>query len=170
MTAEQVFLRYSADKLTQYSGRISACLDRLQPGQIWARPSGSSNAIGNLVLHLCGNIRQWIVFGVAGQADVRERDAEFASTGGLGSDELKTRLNAAVQECVGIIVAVAPARLTETTRVQGYELTVLEAIYHVTEHFSHHAGQIIFAAKMFTGEDLGFYRHLSQAAHGEKVP
>lgn len=170
MTAEQIFLKYSGDKLSQYAGRIAACLDLLDEEQIWMRTSGNANSVGNLVLHLCGNVRQWIGFGVAGQADVRERDAEFAAAGGIGPAELKNRLADAVRAAVAVIAGLPPHRLIQTTAVQGYSVTVLEAIYHVTEHFSHHAGQIIFATKMLTGEDLGFYRHLNRAAHSEKVP
>jgi uncharacterized damage-inducible protein DinB len=170
MQVDSVFLAYSGAKLTQYAERIAACLDLLTEEQIWARPCGSGNAIGNLVLHLCGNLRQWIGYGVAGQADVRERDGEFAAEGGLGREELKKRIRDAVAGAVEVTGGLTEERLLEPVCVQGYIVTVLEAVYHVTEHFSHHTGQIIFATKMWTDEDLGFYRHLAQAAHSEKVP
>jgi uncharacterized damage-inducible protein DinB len=170
MSVASIFLGYSTGKLTQNAERIAACLDLLSDEQIWARPAGSTNAIGNLVLHLCGNVQQWIGYGVAGRADVRDRDGEFAAAGGVGREDLKRRVRAAVSGAVEIIGELAAERLTEAVRVQGYEVTVLEAVYHVTEHFSHHAGQIILATKMWTGEDLGFYRHLADASHSEKVP
>jgi uncharacterized damage-inducible protein DinB len=170
MTAEQIFLSYSTGKLTQYAGRIASCLDRLDDEQIWARSSDANNAIGNLVLHLCGNVRQWIAFGVAGRSDSRDRDSEFSASGGTSRAHLKARLTETVFDAVEIIASLEPGQLTRTTRVQGYTLSVLEAIYHVTEHFSHHTGQIIFATKAISGDDLGFYRHLGQAAHSEKVP
>ena len=62
------------------------------------------------------------------------------------------------------------ARLAERVTIQKYDVTVLEAIFHVVEHFSHHTGQILFATKMLTGEDLGYYKHLRAAAHGEPTP
>jgi uncharacterized damage-inducible protein DinB len=170
MTSEQIFLKYSADKLTQLTARIVTCLDQLTPEQVWTRNSENENAIGNLVLHLCGNVRQWIGFGVGGQPDIRVRDREFSIQGGVSIEELKERLLTASREGAGMIAALPLDRLAETTKVQSYELPVIEAIYHVIEHFSGHTGQIIFATKLWTGSDLGFYRHLKKPVHSEQVP
>lgn len=170
MTTEQTFLKYSADKITQHSDRILKCLDKLTPEQVWMRQSENENAVGNLVLHLCGNLRQWIGFGVAGKADIRVRDREFAARGGVEVDDLKQRLSTTVKETADIIAQLPTERLGQMTKVQSYELTVLEAIYHVVEHFSGHAGQIIFATKLMTSEDLAFYGHLKQQSHTQKVP
>lgn len=135
--------------------RIEDCLARLTPEQIWARGGESENAVGNLVLHLCGNVRQWILSGV------RQRDEEFAARGGIGAEELAARLRETIQEATAVLESLPLERLTERVRIQNYDVTVLEAIYHVVEHFSGHTGQIIFATKLFTGNDLGYYRHLS---------
>ena len=170
MTAEQLFIKYSVEKLNQQAERISNCLDKLNEDQIWARHSDSENAIGNLVLHLCGNLRQWIGFGVGGKPDIRVRDREFSARAGAGTAELKERLETAVSEASEIIRSLTPVRLVEITRVQSYEMSVLEAVYHVVEHFSGHAGQIMYATKQLTGADLGFYRDLQQPAHSEQVP
>lgn len=164
-----VFLKYSGDKLEQYASRIEDCLGRLSEEQVWMRNSESENAIGNLVLHLCGNLRQWIGFGIAGLPDIRHRDGEFAARDGVTVDELKQRLQTTVREMADIIAALPPERLTQTAKIQGYEVSVLEVIYHVVEHFSGHAGQILFATKLWTGADLGFHRHLT-TAHSERVP
>jgi len=169
--AERIFLDFSARKLELLTGRIESCLDRLSAEQIWARGGENENAVGNLALHLAGNVRQWIVSGVGGRPDIRERDAEFAARGGASAAELKQRLRAAVTEAAAVIGGVSGARLTERLTIQNYDETVLEAIYHVVEHFSMHTGQIQFATKMLTGTDLGFYAHLrTAAAHGEKTP
>lgn len=166
-----IFLRFSADKLNQFSGRIKECLGRLSYEQVWARGSENENAIGNLVLHLCGNVRQWIGSGVAGRPDIRVRDREFAACGEVQSSELWERLEGTVEDAMAVLAAVTPERLREEVTVQAYRLTVLEAIYHVVEHFAQHTGQIIHATKQLTGEDLGFYRHLSKATgHGETTP
>ena len=168
---DSLFLKYSDDKLTQLASRIDACLDRLTPEQVWARGSEAENAIGNLVLHLCGNLGQWILSGVGGQPDARNRDAEFAARSGVGVPELRQQLSSRVAEVRAVISALSAERLTEIVQIQKYELTVLEAVYHVVEHFAQHAGQIIFATKLFTGEDLQFYRHLKSAApHTETTP
>jgi uncharacterized damage-inducible protein DinB len=165
------FLNFSADKLRQLSGRIESCLGTLAAEQVWARGSENENAVGNLVLHLCGNVRQWIVAGVGEAADVRQRDGEFAARGGVPVSELAERLRAVVAEAAAVLGRVTAERLAERIVVQQYETTVLAAIYHVVEHFAEHTGQIIFATKMLTGTDLGFYRHLrTTAAHGEKTP
>jgi uncharacterized damage-inducible protein DinB len=169
--ANRIFLDFSVRKLELLTGRIESCLDRLDGEQIWARGGENENAVGNLVLHLAGNVRQWLVSGVGGKPDIRERDAEFAARGGASVEELKQRLRAAVTEAVAAIGGLSAERLTERVTIQKYEQTVLEAIYHVVEHFSMHTGQIQFATKMLTGADLGFYSHLrTAAAHGEKTP
>ena len=169
---ESAFLRFSGEKLSQLAGRIETCLGMLSEEQIWARGTANENAIGNLVLHLCGNVRQWIVSGVGNRPDVRERDKEFAARGGVSAGELIGRLKGTVQEAVATLTPLTSAQLAESRTIQNYSGTVLEAIYHVVEHFSMHTGQILFATKMLTGADLGFYRHLSTSAgaHRETKP
>ena len=170
-TIDRIFLDVSRKKLEQLCSRIETCLGKLNEEQVWARGSDNENAVGNLVLHLSGNVRQWIISGVGGKPDVRVRDREFSARGGIEVAELFERLRGTVEEAAGVLERVTAERLTETVRIQSYEITVLEAVAHVVEHFSQHTGQIMFATKMLTGEDLGFYRHLkSTAAHAEKTP
>jgi uncharacterized damage-inducible protein DinB len=167
----RLFLDCSARRLEQSSARIGACLGKLNEEQLWARGGENENAIGNLVLHLSGNVRQWIVSGVGGRPDIRQRDREFSARGGVSIPELAGRLRGTVEEAAAVLGALTPERLAERVVIQQYDVSVLEAIYHVVEHFSGHTGQIIFATKMLTGSDLGFYRHLgSPGAHGEKMP
>ncbi|HUO31314.1 MAG TPA: DinB family protein [Bryobacteraceae bacterium] len=166
-----LFLDCSVRRLRQTASRIEDCLGRLSDIQIWARGSQTENAVGNLVLHLCGNVRQWIIAGIGGRPDIRERTVEFAAQGAISAAELAARLRAVVDEAAAVIERLPDGRLTERLTIQQYELTVLEAIYHVVEHFSGHAGQIIYATKMLTGEDLGYYRHLQSAApHHQQTP
>ena len=168
MTNEEVFLKFSSEKLTQLFGRIETCVGKLTPEQIWTRAADNDNAVGNLVLHLAGNVRQWILCGVGGQEDRRDRDSEFSARSG---EDVLSRLRPVVSEAVGLIAALPPARLTETRTIQKhYDVTVLEAIYHVVEHFSMHAGQIIFATKLLTGEDLEFYGYLKSAKARVETP
>ena len=168
---DRIFLDFSVRKLELLTGRIESCLGRLNVEQIWARGGENENAVGNLVLHLAGNVRQWIVSGVGAMPDVRQRDAEFAARGGASAAELKERLRGTVAEAVAVIGGLPTERLTERVTIQNYEQPVLEAIYHVVEHFAMHTGQIQFATKMLTGADLGFYAHLrTTAAHGERTP
>lgn len=161
MSVESEFLNFSADKLAQMMGRIETCVEMLTPEQLWSRTSANQNAVGNLLLHLNGNVRQWILHGVGGQADLRQRDAEFAAREGGGAQELLAGLRATVEEAAALFRGLPAERLLERIRTQGYENTVLAAIYHVVEHFAGHTFQIILLTKQFTGEDLGFYAHLS---------
>ena len=167
---EEQFLKYSADKLTQLSGRIQDCVGRLSSDQVWMRNTDNENSVGNLVLHLCGNVGQWIGSGVGSKPDTRQRDKEFAARGNVTPAELAQRLTATISEATGIIRNLKPARLAEMTTVQKYDVTVMEAIYHVVEHFAEHTGQIIFATKLLTGQDLGYYKHLNQPKHFETTP
>ena len=163
MSVESEFLNFSADKLLQLLGRIEISAAKLSPEQVWSRHGENQNAVGNLLLHLNGNVRQWILHGVGGEPDRRVRDSEFAAREGAASSELLASLRATVEEAAAVIRALPPARLTERIDPQGYEATVLAAIYHVVEHFSGHAFQIFLLTKALTGEDLGFYAHLSGA-------
>lgn len=172
MTSDEIFLKFSAEKLEQLHGRIQDCIGRLTAEQIWARTSDNENAVGNLVLHLCGNIRQWIGSGVAGLPDHRQRDTEFDTRGGMAAAELRGLLDTRVADAVAIIREVPPGRLTERITPQGFDVTVLEAIAHVVEHFSQHTGQVILLTKMLTGTDLAYYQHLrgSGRAAGQSLP
>ena len=165
MTIETNFLNCAAEKLAELCSRIEACLGKLTPEQTWMRGSENQNAVGNLVLHLNGNVRQWILSGVGGRANTRDRDEEFAARGGMEPAALATMLRGTVEQALAIIHSVPPARLGEEVTIQGYGGTVLKAIFHVVEHFSGHTAQIIFITKMLTGEDLGFYAHLSRKTH-----
>jgi uncharacterized damage-inducible protein DinB len=167
---DRIFLKYSIEKMRQLHSRIETCMGKLTEEQIWVRGAENSNSAGNLMLHLCGNLRQWIGCGVAGLPDIRERDAEFAAGGGATREELLRRLRATVDETVAVFEGLDAVRLKERGRIQTYDVTVLEAVYHVVEHFSYHTGQIIFATKAFTGEDLGFYAHLNKPVAVEKTP
>jgi hypothetical protein len=161
VTAE-LFLAFSRDRLQLLASRIADCLGRLSDEQIWTRGSENENSVGNLVLHLCGNLRQWAVCAIRAVPDIRDRDAEFAARGGCGRQELKDRIAATVAEAVQAIATLPASRLPERIAVQNQDKTILEAIYTAVEHFAQHTGQIIFAAKMLTGEDLGYYRHLNK--------
>jgi len=170
MTVERDFLETSARRMREAHERIQACLAKLTDEQLWFRTGDNANACGNLCLHLTGNVRQWILHGVGGQPDVRHRDAEFAAQGGVSRDELTARLRSTVEEAATLIESLPDASLTEIRHPQNRTVTVLEAIYHVVEHFALHAGQIIFLTKAVTGEDLGFFASLKGAGKSSAPP
>jgi uncharacterized damage-inducible protein DinB len=131
----------------EYPGKIRLALTAMPPGHLWHRAHRSSNSAGNLVLHLAGNVRQWIVSGVGGAPDVRDRDAEFAARDGAGLGELLTTLESACADAVAVLARLDAATLAESRVIQGRQTTVFAAVYHVVEHFSGHTGQLILMAK-----------------------
>ena len=137
--------------------KIEMCLERLTDEQIWWRPNEQSNSIGNLLLHLSGNARQWIVCGVGGAADSRERDAEFAQRSVIARGDLHSLLTRVLADVDATLAQFDPNQLLERRTIQGSEVTVLEAILHVVEHFSMHAGQIVYITKQLTVEGMHFY-------------
>jgi uncharacterized damage-inducible protein DinB len=138
--------------------RITRCLALLPEKEIWWRPHPTSNSVGNLVLHLSGNVRQWIISGMGGAPDRRERDKEFAERGPIPKRRLITRLRRTVAEACRILASLPPADLERSHRIQRFRVTGLKAVMHVTEHFAHHSGQIILITKMRLRRDLGFTR------------
>jgi hypothetical protein len=157
MTGE-LFLAHSVNKLTQMNGHIEACVSRLDEDQVW---QGPQNSVGNLVLHLCGNVRQWIGSSIGGLSNVRQREREFAADARVSTEELRLLLSATIGDALAILEKLPPDRLTERVVTQDGERSVLEVIYQVVGHFQQHAGQIIFATKLITGEDLQFYKKTS---------
>ena len=147
--------RYLAD---DFLPRNLAALDRLSDADLWWRPNEASNSSANLVLHVCGNARQWIVAGVGGEPDERERQAEFDARGGVTRAELVALLERTFADVDRTLRDFDPGRLLERRTIQGGEVTLLEAILHVVEHVSHHAGQILWIAKARSGDDLGLWR------------
>jgi uncharacterized damage-inducible protein DinB len=164
------FLRISRRELDERRQRIETCVAKLSPEQIWSRHHENENAAGNLILHLCGNVRQWIISGVGGAPDHRDRDAEFARREPLPSPDLVRLLRDTLSEADEVLARLKAADLLTKRRIQAYDVTVLHAIYHVVEHFGQHTGQIIWITKWLTGEDLGFYRYLQnkKAAPGKE--
>jgi hypothetical protein len=157
---ESEFLKFSIDKLEQLMERTETCIGKLTPEQVWKRGSEQQNAIGNLLLHLNGNVRQWILAGLGGAPDARARDREFAARQGAPPSELLANLRSTVRQAVAVLGGLTAQQLLERTTIQGYEGTKLAAVYHVVEHFAGHTFQIMFITKLLTGEDLGFYAHL----------
>ena len=143
--------------LSDYQPKIERCLEKLTDEQIWWRANEESNSIGNLILHLCGNARQWILSGVGSHPDTRVRDAEFERREAIPRADLLQLLSSTLSEIEKVLRALDPFLLLERRNIQGHDVDLLEAIFHVTEHFSMHTGQIIMLTKMMTGTDLRFY-------------
>jgi uncharacterized damage-inducible protein DinB len=158
-----LFLEFSRTKLfCQYWPRMKACVESLTTEQIWWRPNEASNSIGNLLLHLNGNVRQWLVASFNRDEDRRDRPAEFAAKDGATAAELLERLGATLDEAAKVLARLTTVELLAAYEIQGYHVRGLDAVYQVVEHFGLHHGQIIYITKLLSGKDLGFYRELKK--------
>jgi uncharacterized damage-inducible protein DinB len=152
------FLSYAARRMQMSKNEIARCVAKLSEEQLWQRGGDHENSIANLLLHLQGNIRQWILHGVAGQPDVRTRDAEFTLQPSASGAEALARFNGTVDEACGAIGQVMPDRLLIVIDPQPNgtwrHATILEAIFKVVGHLEHHTGQIILLTKQLAATDL----------------
>src|SRR5215470_899025 len=159
LTAE--FIEFSRWKLLeQYWPRLRGCVESLTDEQVWWRPNETSNSIGNLILHLNGNVTQWLVAPFDHRDDKRNRPAEFSERHVIPKGQLLETLAGTLQQVATILPRVSESDLLRTYEIQGYTVTGLHAVYQVIEHFGLHYGQITYITKMLRGEDLGFYREL----------
>ncbi len=140
--------------------RIKYCLDQLTDQDIWFRPNPNSNSVGNLVLHLCGNARQWVVAGLTDKADTRNRDDEFEEQGPIPVDDLKNLLDTTWQEVNEALEQLSPDDLLQAYDVQGFKESGISILMHVVEHFSYHVGQITYFVKYRKDLDTGYYAEL----------
>jgi len=158
MDTASIFLKKSRHFLgVEYRTKIRAAVESLPAEALWWRANEESNSVGNLLMHLAGNIRQWIVGGVAGQPNIRDRAGEFSARSGDDAVTLLARLDAAIDEVDAVLARLSEADLATPCTIQGRDVTVLEAVYHVVEHFSMHLGQIILVAKIHTPNAVRFY-------------
>jgi len=150
--SSRVFLR------EDYLPKLLHCIEGLSEEDLWWRPNEVSNSIGNLVLHLCGNVRQWIVSSIGGVEFKRDRDGEFAARGPVPRAELSAALKQAVAEVDAVLAQLDSRRLLDRLTIQKYDVSTMQAVYHVVEHFGYHLGQILYIYKMRTGTDPRFYK------------
>ncbi len=143
-----------------FQPRLRTAVEQLSEEQVWWRPNQRSNSVGNLILHLCGNIRQWIVAGVGNELDRRQRDLEFTHDGPLSRTELLERLESTVREACHVLEGFDRNQVNEKRHIQVYEVSVVQAVMHVVEHFSYHLGQVVYVTKMLADVDLKFYKGL----------
>jgi hypothetical protein len=151
------FIAQSVDRINQNTPKIISCINELEEADIWRRPNSTSNSIGNLVLHLCGNITQYIISSIGEKDDVRQRDEEFSVSGGYLKTGLINKLTSTVEEATTIINNMNAEDLLRKRNVQGFQLSAMGNIIQVTEHYSYHTGQIVFWTKLIMNKDLGFY-------------
>lgn len=161
LSITQEFKSQSIHRIELNTPRIAKCLAELTEEEIWQRPNDVSNSIGNLILHLCGNIRQYAISSLGGKEDTRERDKEFSATGGYTKAELLNKLETTVAEAIQTIKDSTEENLLLVRSVQGFIYSGIGIIVHITEHYSYHTGQIAFWTKLLKNKDMGFYAGLN---------
>jgi uncharacterized damage-inducible protein DinB len=162
-TSAELFLQFSRTKLLdQFWPRLQSAIEPLTDEQLWWRPNPASNSIGNLLLHINGNVWQWIVASFNKQEDARNRPSEFNALEQLSKAVLIERLQTTLQEVRKVLSRLTETDLLASFQIQGYTVTGLDAVYQVVEHFGMHYGQVVYIAKMLEGKDLGFYKELSK--------
>lgn len=159
MNADQIAAAVGAEaanELTSALDRIKHCLHQLTDEQVWWRAQPSLNSIGNLILHLCGNVQQWIVSGVGGASDLRDRPAEFAELGPIPIGELVQKLELAVEEAKRTLEGITARTLLENRRIQGFDVTGLAAIFNSVPHFRGHTQEIVHMTRSRLGDAYNF--------------
>lgn len=158
MTLSKEFVRQSERFLAEdFLPKLRAAIALLSEDELWWRPNPQSNSVGNMVLHLNGNVRQWIVSGVGEAPDRRQRAQEFLEQGPMPAQELIEKLENTVAEAIDVLRKMDRTTLLAKRKIQAYEVTLVQAIIHVVEHFSYHTGQIVYVVKMLKGVDTRFY-------------
>jgi uncharacterized damage-inducible protein DinB len=161
------FLAQAIHRIDENTPKLITCVKELSESELWKRPNPHSNSVGNIILHLCGNIRQYAISSLGNRKDVRERDKEFSAGGGYSGSELIKKLTDTLDEAKGIIQDVTAEELLRKRKVQGYSHSGIGIIIHVTEHYSYHTGQIIFWTKLLKDKDLGFYAGVDLSVKNE---
>ena len=154
------FIDQSILRFEENTPKIEKCLTELTEDELWHRPNASSNSIGNIILHLCGNITQYVLSGLGNAEDKREREKEFTSNRVLQKAKLLNNLKTVVGSAVKIMRSLKDDDLLQKHSVQGYDLSTIGIVIHVVEHYSYHTGQIIYWTKLIKDKDLGFYSNV----------
>jgi uncharacterized damage-inducible protein DinB len=164
------FTQYAAHKLRQQFAQIERCAALLATDELWRRENEHCNSVGNLILHLTGNVRQWIVASIGGKPFVRDRPAEFAARDPRPAAEIVPPLRSAVEAAIGVITSLGAGDLGVRRSIQRYDVSTLVAVFHVVEHFSFHCGQIVHRTKALRDVDLSLYDTEGRRAAGMGYP
>jgi hypothetical protein len=146
LTNEVVAL--SIDCLDACMARIRHCTSQLSDVQVWWRPHASMNSIANLILHLTGNVRQWIDSGIGGAADIRVRPAEFSQREPIPASQLLGQLQAAVNDAKSALLSASTENMLARRRIQGYDVSGFGALFDCIPHFKGHTQEIVCFTRM----------------------
>src|SRR5262245_35073687 len=150
------FLLEARQTLENALSKITHCLDHLADHHMAWRPHESHNSIQNIILHLCGNVRQWIVHGVGGASDVRNRPLEFSDRRPLTKADLLAKLQDTISQADATLAQLDLAQLLKPRRIQGFDTYVLAAIWDSVSHFVGHTHQIVYITRQLAGDGYRF--------------
>ena len=158
LSVAQAFMTFARSQLLEdFFPKILQCTELLTEEDLWWRPNLESNSVGNLMLHLSGNVRQWIVHGLGGEEDFRDRPSEFREQGPIPKAQLLAQLEDTLNDAARVLDKFDLTQILEPRKIQGFDVTGLTAVFHVVEHFSLHLGQISYITKMRKAVDLHYY-------------
>lgn len=167
MSLFAAFVKESIEYINLNLPRIQKCLAEISEEELWQRPNERSNSIGNIIVHLCGNITQYIHSSLGGEPDIRERGLEFSREGGLSREEVYQKIEAVTEKAISVLQHTTEAELLKSRQVQGFEMSGVAIVVHVTEHYSYHVGQITFYTKLLKNKDMGYYAEHDLNKHNE---
>ena len=160
MESKQIMNQFKENalyRIDESTRMIEKSIAEITERELWQKPNESLNSIGNLILHLCGNMTQYVISSLGNEPDTRNREEEFTAVGGYSKNELFQKLTATVHKVKNTIAAASMEELQKNRQVQGFTLSGVGIIIHVVEHYSYHTGQIAFWVKLMRNESLGFY-------------
>lgn len=157
MSTDELLKQACIKHLAEGRDRLHKCVGMLTHEQLWHRANTNTVSVGNLVLHLCGNVGQWINSTLGEAPDHRQRDAEFSDTGSMDKSALLARLDEVMDLAQRTISGLGQEQLAREHEVQCYKETGVAIIVHVTEHFSYHVGQVTLHTKLLLDVDTGYY-------------
>ncbi len=165
---KEEFVQNALYRLDESTRMCSISLEHLAEEDIWKRPNKSLNSIGNLILHLCGNITQYVISSLGETEDMRERDVEFNTESTLTKEGLFQKLKETVETAKRVINDASIEQLIRKRDVQGFYFSGIGIVLHAVEHYSYHTGQIAFLTKQLKNTDLGFYEGVDLKIKNEK--
>jgi hypothetical protein len=152
----QELVRAARETLSEGMHKIEHCVGQLSDEQLWWRPRPEMNSIANLMLHLSGNLRQWMINGITGAPDTRNRPREFGDRSNKPKAELLAKLQSTVKDVDEVLASLDAEKLTTQRRIQGWEVTVIEALFSAVPHFRGHVQEIIHMTRVQLGEKYQF--------------
>ncbi len=163
------FIENAHYRLDESSRMIGIALVDLSEEELWKKPNESSNSVANLILHLCGNITQYVISSLGETEDIRNRDLEFETVEGYSKVELLDRLNGVIENAKASISEASVESYLKKRDVQGFNFSGTGVVLHAVEHLSYHTGQIALITKLFKNKDLGFYKDLDLNIKNEEA-